>query len=121
MSREDVRLEGYVPGNGFQPALRGISRSDVLTLLAMVAYGVITGLLRTYLGNRTTLVLLGAVVGALLLVGGTRQILHAERYGRGKTEKGARQLRIVGIVLVVIGTAVLTLAVRYFVFVAEGW
>jgi hypothetical protein len=121
MSREDIGLPGYEPGNGFRPADFGFSLRDFRKVLPYVATYVAIAVLRSYLGDRAAAVLLGAMTGALLLVGGTRHILYAERYGRGKTEKGARQLRIAGIVMIVIGTAALTLGVGYIVFVAEGW
>jgi hypothetical protein len=119
MSREDIRLEGYEPGGGFQLAkLVSISLREFLTLVA--AYAIIA-LLRAYLGNQATLAALGAVSGAAFMAIGTRDTLNPERREEGKTEKGARRVRIVGIVVIVIGTAVVTLALRSVLFLAEGW
>jgi hypothetical protein len=115
---EDIGIEGYQPGGGFQPAKLGISLREVLTLVAANA---IVALLRAYLGNQETLVVLGLVWGAAFLAIGTREILNPERREAGRTEKGARRVRVQGIVLVVIGTAVMTLAICYIVFLAEGW
>ena len=121
MSREDVRIEGYEPGSGFQPAVLGMSRRDVYLALLLVANLVVSKLLESYLGSRATLAFVGAAaVGAVFLAAGIRQILNPEQWEKGKTEKGARRFRIESIVAVMFGTAVMTLAMGSLVFLAEG-
>jgi hypothetical protein len=108
MSREDIALEGYGPGGGYQPAKFGLSLREALPILAAL---VIVELLRTYLGDRTTLVLLGAGLGALFLAAGTFLILDAQRLAkRAKrtAQRGARRLRIEGFILVMVGAAFAT-------------
>jgi len=121
MRREDVGIEGYEPGGGFQPAKLGISRGELKYLLVLAAILEIIHVLRSYLGNPPTIALMGIAYGAVFVAIGARQILNAEQCERGKTEKAAHGIRIVGIVLVVIGTAVLTIAITSFVFAWEGW
>jgi hypothetical protein len=121
MSGKDIGLEGYEPGGGFQPAKLGISRGELKYLLVLAAILEITHLLRSYLGNPPTIALMGIAYGAAFAAIGARQILKPERWKSGTTEKGARRLRIGGIVSVVLGTAGLTLAIRSLVFLAEGW
>ena len=118
MSREDVRLEGYEPGNGFQPADFGFSLRDFRKALPFVATYVLIALLRSYLGNRAAIILLGGVMGALFLAVGIRDILRAERFEVGRTETGARRIRIGGIVEVVFGTAGATASI---LFLWEEW
>lgn len=121
MSGEDIGIEGYEPGGGFQPAKLGISRGELKYLLVLAAILEIIHLLRTYLGNPPTIALMGIAYGAVYAAIGARRILKPERWESGTTEKGARRLRIGGIVGVVLGTAVTTLAIGYIVLIAEGW
>jgi hypothetical protein len=118
MSRQEIGFEGYEPGGGFQPAKLGPSLRE---LLPVVAVNVIIVLLREYLGNQAALAALGAVSGAAFLAIGSRDILNPERLELGRTEKGARRVRVVAIVAIVIGTAAMTLALRSALFLAEGW
>ena len=120
MSREDIGIEGYEPGTGYQSAL-AFSRGDVLLALGIVAYLAIMRLLREYLGNQAAWAVLGAVSGAALLALGTRATLNPERGEVGKTEKGARRIRVRGVVMIVIGGAVMTLSLGYILFLWEGW
>lgn len=121
MSREDVRLEGYEPGNGYQPSDFGLSLRDFLRVLPFAAATVILFQVRNYLGSRAAFAFIIAQFGAGLLAVGAHNILRPERLKKGATEKGARRVRIGGIVEVAIGTAVMTLAIGDILVLAEGW
>src|ERR1700756_2702838 len=102
MSREEVRLEGYQPGNGFRSADFRLSLRDFLRTLPLVVALMILFQLRNHLGARAAIAFLIAPLGAAFLVGGVREILHPERLTKGATAQGARRVRIEGVAQIVI-------------------
>ena len=120
MSREAAGLQGYEPGGGYRPASPSL-RGFLVVLLLLAAYFTATVLLDSYLGWPAVHAFLNAVWGACFLSMGARQILNPERLEEGETEKGARRVRMWGIVTVMIGTVIGTLALRSILFLWEGW
>lgn len=96
---------GYQPN---QPSARGFSFVLAVLAAAMAA----TWLLDDYIGDKATTSLLRLVMSSVFIVRGIRDILHPERDDDAVTDREQRNLRILGIVMLIVFTAIGTLSIQ---------
>jgi len=116
VSREDVRLEGYEPGNGYQPA-DFISLRDLFTGLVLILVCLaVRELIREIFGYDVQAAPF-AILGGSLIVG-LRAKLNAERLKDVITEEDARRARIGDLVSIMLDTVIAALAIGSIIFLA---
>ena len=111
MSREDVKLEGYEPGGGYQPVDSGITPRGLFTALTLIVLAVaVRELIREYSGHDAPYVPIFLILGGSLMWG-IRAKIDAERLKDVITEDDARRARIGDVVSIMLDTVIAALAI----------